>query len=358
MERTFQHSIWFRLGGLLLLVISLCATNRMPIPGEIVMQEGVAYREEGRQLQSVGDLERAAAAYQKAITVRPGYAEAYNDLGVVLESMGKIDRAEEAYKTALRFKPDLAAAHSNLALLYEETNRVKEAANHWGARVQMGSSSDPWVIKAREKLTKYNLPIPESQEALTMKRKDEVQKAVLAGRVHLEAGRWDKAAEQFQQALKLDPGNVNARKLLQVTEVRAQKEEARLAKGFKPAKARGKKVQAARRKKEMKKAAKTAETAREEALREAEERLQAQQEGQAHAVSAQAESVAEAYAKEKSQVRQRSAGELYNRALTAMREGHYQDAKDQFKQILTLDPNNREARQGLERSEKALARAK
>ena len=355
MERTFRHSIWLRLGGLLLLVISLSA-GRTIVPGEIVMQEGVAYRQEGRQLQSVGDLESAAAAYQKAISVKPDYAEAYNDLGVILESLGKPDRAEEMYKTALRYKPDLAAAHSNLALLYEETSRVKEAANHWAARVQLGSFNDPWAVKAREKLTKHNLPIPETREELAVKHRSEAQKALLAGRAHMDNGRWDEAAQDFRHALELDPSNGHTKKLLQVTQARASKEQARIAKGLKPAKHRAKKVQA-RGKKKQKKAPMTEEAAKEEALRQAEEMLKAQEE-KAPSASTQAQSLAQTLAKERSQVRQRSTEELYHRALTAMREGRYQDAREQFKQILTLDPSNPEARQGLERAEKALARAK
>ena len=73
--------------------------------------------------------------------------------------------------------------------------------------------------------------------------------------------------------------------------------------------------------------------------------------------ASEAEAIARGFAKEKSQIRGRTADELYRRALTAMREGQYRDAVDQFKQILILDPNNPEAKQGLERAQKALAKA-
>ena len=363
MERTFRHSIWFQLSGLLVLVISFSAGKTL-VPGEIVWQEGVAYREEGRQLQVVGDLEQAVTAYQKAIAVKPDYAEAYNDLGVVLESLGDLVHAEEAYKTALKCKPGLGAAHTNLALLYEETNRVKEAANHWGERVRLGPSGDSWVVRAREKLTKYNLPIPETAEDLDRKRREQVEKALYSGRAQLGARRWDQATKEFQRALELDPANARARKLLEVARHRASKAEGRQSKELFGAKARVRKQAVALRKKKTgfwgglfgkKKAPRSSEAAREEALQRAEEMMKAQ--GEVAPPASEAEAIAREFAKEKSQVRGRTADDLYRRALTAMREGQYQDAVDQFKQIMILDPNNREAKQGLDRAQKALAKA-
>ena len=190
-------------------------------------QEGVMYRTEGHQFQQQGNLEQAAAAYRKAIIVKPDYAEAYNDLGVILESMGDAAGAEDAYKTSLKFKPDLGSAHSNLALLYEETNRVKEAAVHWGARSQIGPLDDPWVIKAREKLAKYNLRIPETEAEKAEKRAKEIRVVIETGKADLEAKQYDKAISEFERALKIDPTNADATRLLRSAKVQIQKEQAR-----------------------------------------------------------------------------------------------------------------------------------
>ena len=134
MKRAFPKSpLAFSPVGIFILVTLFLTGAKTVLPGEIVWQEGVRYRTEGHQLQQQGNLEQAATAYRKAVTVKPDYAEAYSDLGVVLESLGDLPGAEEAYKNALALKPGLGSAHSNLALLYEESNRVKEAAVHWGA---------------------------------------------------------------------------------------------------------------------------------------------------------------------------------------------------------------------------------
>ena len=147
-------------------------------PGEILLQDAVSFRAEGRQLQDAGEIQGASAAYRRAVTVNPSYAEAYNDLGVVLESLGNLQEAEEAYKSAVTLKPDFGAAHSNLASLYEETGRTKEAAEHWSARIRLGPPDDPWVIKAREKVTHYQLPITETPREVAENKKQAVKLAM------------------------------------------------------------------------------------------------------------------------------------------------------------------------------------
>ena len=216
----------YRLGTLLLLTFSLTG-GKILTPGEIMWQESVLYRIEGHQFQQQGNLEQAATAYRKAVTVNPSYAEAYNDLGVVLESMEDFSHAEEAYQTALKFKPDLASAHSNLALLYEETNRVKEAAVHWGARVRLGPPDGAWVIKAREKLMKYQCAVPETVVEKTAKKAKEIRLAIEVGKAHLEGKQYDKAIAEFERALKMDPTNGEAARLLRLAKTRAQQDQSR-----------------------------------------------------------------------------------------------------------------------------------
>lgn len=305
----------------LVLVVGLTAAKEIP-PGEILWQEGAAYRSEGRHLQEAGDLQRAVAAYRHAIGVNPHYAEAYNDLGVVLESGGNTVRAEEAYKTALRLKPGLAAAHSNLALLYEEAGRVQEAVEHWTARVRMGPPDDPWVARARGKLGRNPPSVPERAE---------VEAQVKQPLKETQAKKVERSPEPEQIA-----GTEAQRRAEQV-----RMESIRLK-------------EAGRRAAEPEKKSSMAVAAPVAAQRPAPE--EAPPRASAQPVSKSAQAVAEEYARERSRLRQTTARELYDRAVLSMREGNYQEAADQFRQILALDPNHRDARRGLERAELALAR--
>lgn len=391
----------YPLGALFLLVFLLTGAKSI-LPGDILQQEGVFYRTEGLQFQKMGELTRAAAAFQRAIYVKPDYAEAYNDLGVVLESLGDLDGAEEAYKTALKFKPELGPAHSNLALLYEESNRLKQAAAHWGARVRLGPSEDPWVAVAREKLAKYQLPVLETDEDKAQKKDKEFRRMIATGKGHLEAKRWDKAIEEFEQVLKIAPAHAEAIRLLRSARTRAAQTQERQTRELEAAKGRVTREAANARREE---AARKAELERErtpvkpfqnkgqparqlkeleEARRKAAKRIEA--ESRAEKIKAQAAQTkppvapvvkpadkvkvkpapstapldAQAFAreivKEKSKVRGKASDDLLRRAAVAMREGLYQDAIEIYKQILILEPGNQSAKQGLERAQKTLAK--
>ena len=71
----------------------------------------------GVALADQGKLEEAIEAYNKALAIKPDYAEAYSNIGVALADQGKLEEAIEAYNKALAIKPDYAEAYSNMVLL-------------------------------------------------------------------------------------------------------------------------------------------------------------------------------------------------------------------------------------------------
>ena len=216
-----------RAAGFLILCVLLTGADVKP--GDLVRQDAVAYRMEGRELQAAGEMERASSAFRRAVTLYPQYAEAYNDLGVVLESMGDLENAETAYKSALIEDPELGAAHSNLALLYEEQGRTQDAANHWVARIRLGPPDDPWVMKARERMSVHKVPVEDTPREAAEKSKDKVKLAILQGQIHMDAREWDKAIREFERALELQPGNAKAARYLGAARLKAKEEERKVA---------------------------------------------------------------------------------------------------------------------------------
>ena len=59
-------------------------------------------------------LEEAIEAYNKALSIKPDYADAYNNMGNALKEQGKLEEAIEAYNKAISIKPDYAEAHYNM----------------------------------------------------------------------------------------------------------------------------------------------------------------------------------------------------------------------------------------------------
>ena len=75
------------------------------------------------------------------------------------------------------------------------------------------------------------------------------------------------------------------------------------------------------------------------------------------AAPANVKSAANDIAKDKTKARLQTIRELYQRGVAAMRQGKYDEAVTDFEQVLTLDPNHPEAKQGLKRAQVALSKS-
>ena len=57
--------------------------------------------------------EEALASYDKAIALKPDYAEAYNNRGNALMDLKRPEEALASYDKAIALKPDYAEAYNN-----------------------------------------------------------------------------------------------------------------------------------------------------------------------------------------------------------------------------------------------------
>ena len=114
--------------------------------------DAVHYRQEGYEKQWQGDAADAMTAYRKAAALDSAYATPHNDLGILLEERNQFEEAEQEYLSALKLDPHSREAHTNLAILYERLEQKEKAVYYWLKRSQMGEASDPWVIRANQRL--------------------------------------------------------------------------------------------------------------------------------------------------------------------------------------------------------------
>jgi predicted TPR repeat methyltransferase len=82
-------------------------------------------------LKAGNKLLEAAASYQRAIALKPDYADAHNNLGNIWKDLGETDKARASFEQALRYRPDNANTHYNLGLLCSEAGAREEAARHY-----------------------------------------------------------------------------------------------------------------------------------------------------------------------------------------------------------------------------------
>ena len=65
-------------------------------------------------LKEQGQLDEAAAQYQRALALKPSLFPAYNNLGNVLRRQGKLDEAVARFEHAVALNPDVAEVHKSL----------------------------------------------------------------------------------------------------------------------------------------------------------------------------------------------------------------------------------------------------
>jgi tetratricopeptide (TPR) repeat protein len=141
---------------------------------------------------------------------------AENNLGNFLAQQGNTGEAMNYYQRALEIKPDYAEAHYNLADAFARQNQPDFAIEHLEAAVRI----NPQYVKARNNLGVALLGAGRLDEAVSQfERVLELNPRSIATRVNLavalnKQGRLDAAIASVQRAVALDPNDVQARKYL------------------------------------------------------------------------------------------------------------------------------------------------
>ncbi|HSJ98362.1 MAG TPA: tetratricopeptide repeat protein, partial [Myxococcota bacterium] len=80
----------------------------------------------GAELEDA-DAEQARSAYQRALALDPGHADAHVNLGCLEHEAGRLDLAERHYRAALAVRPDDATAAFDLGVVLEDLGRLDDA---------------------------------------------------------------------------------------------------------------------------------------------------------------------------------------------------------------------------------------
>ena len=83
------------------------------------------------RLLTQGKRDAAVESYEKAIAIKPDWAEAYANIGSARSQQGNLDAAIAYYQKALALKPELAILHFNLGNSFLQQHRYEEAVTHY-----------------------------------------------------------------------------------------------------------------------------------------------------------------------------------------------------------------------------------
>ena len=95
----------------------------------------------GSPTLSCGGSRKRCASFDKALLLKPEYAEAHNNLGNVLRSLKLYDLALQHYDRAVLHKPDYAEAYSNRGNTLTDLDRAAEAIESFQASLRLNPNN-------------------------------------------------------------------------------------------------------------------------------------------------------------------------------------------------------------------------
>ena len=138
------HTLRVRLDGFKEKTQALSAAQRGEIKIALVKttDEAELAFQEAERLTTV-DREKAAAAYERAIKLRPNYPEAYIGLARVLSDAGDLDGAKKAVALARRLRPKFAEASTIEGRILKEAGEEQKAIAAFKRAITEGRGFQP-----------------------------------------------------------------------------------------------------------------------------------------------------------------------------------------------------------------------
>ncbi|MDY6861635.1 MAG: tetratricopeptide repeat protein [Thermodesulfobacteriota bacterium] len=171
----------------------------------------VLYNNLGNLFYNAGKINYAKAQYERALYLRPDFAEAHNNLGGIHYNKGLLEVAEKEFKKAIALKPDYADAYSNLGVVYRDRKLYEKA---------IVANQKALKLKPTHK-THNNLGIVYSMINANKKAINEFQKAIRLNPYFIEArfnlakiltrcGLKKDTVSEYQKILEIEPDNTLA----------------------------------------------------------------------------------------------------------------------------------------------------
>jgi Flp pilus assembly protein TadD len=155
----------------------------------------------------VGHVPEAVAAFQRAVTIKPRYADAHFRMGIALERLGDVRGAIVAYDRATELQPSLAEAWFRAGALVYTMGHREEAIGCFRRAASSGSKSRFGRLGAARALLAEERDV-EAERALRQMLTQDPGNALaqdLLGNLLAESGRFDEARECFSRAVTLAP---------------------------------------------------------------------------------------------------------------------------------------------------------
>ena len=172
----------------------------------------VLYNILGAANAGLHNLDAAIASFNKALEIKPDYAEAHNSLGIALQNHGRLDEAIASLNKALEIKPDFVEALNNLGIALQKRGRLEDAIASFGKALKIKPDffhAHNNLGAALKDMDRPDDAIASFGKALQIKP-DYAQAHNNLGAALMDQGRVDDAIASFDKALKIKPDYAEA----------------------------------------------------------------------------------------------------------------------------------------------------
>tara|TARA_B110000263_G_scaffold52418_1_gene43863 strand:- start:72 stop:1877 length:1806 start_codon:yes stop_codon:yes gene_type:complete len=167
--------------------------------------EPLLYNISGACYKEIGQLEEAFKSFQKAVALKPDYAEAQYNIGVTIHELGQVDSAIKCYERALAIQHAYPNAHNNLGQILLESGQPDAAMNHfeWAVAYQPEfSEAHNNLGSSLLALRQVNTAVTHYEKAIAIKPDYQLAYNNL-GIAYQRLGEIDKAFKSFERALAI-----------------------------------------------------------------------------------------------------------------------------------------------------------
>ena len=157
------------------------------------------------------DLQKAIEYSQKAIQLKPDYADAYNYRGSTYMDLGQLQSAIQDYDTAIRIKPDLAKAYSNRGNAYAKLGQVQKAIEDYDAAIRLIPDGAMFYGNrglAYGRLGQHQQAIQDYDTAIRLKP-DFAMAYGYRGYAYADLGQYQRAIQDYDTLIRLKPDDAN-----------------------------------------------------------------------------------------------------------------------------------------------------
>jgi tetratricopeptide (TPR) repeat protein len=172
----------------------------------------IAENNSGAALAAQGKFNEAIPHYERALELKPDYADARIDLGIALADQGKWDEAIQQYNQALQVNPDSAKGHFNLGAALYGQGKGAEAIQQFEQALQLNpdfAEAHCDLGAALANRGQWDEAIKHDLRALEL-NPDYAEAHNNLGGALAARGKLDQAAGHYERALQLNPNYAEA----------------------------------------------------------------------------------------------------------------------------------------------------